>query len=157
MDGGEVAWNRKSFIRTEYISQLGRPKTMMFKKTYPRDTEVLSMHFNIRPYDILILTSFSEVDLNQSIVISLGLFVWRSFTDTSDSFETSILYVVSIFRDQTAERSTHRNSRDRTDRNIFHTHVLWHKGTIQRCNTHLRDIQMSDYYHFFDLLTGWIL
>lgn len=77
-DWEQVFGNRSWFIKSEEILQLWRPRTMTLTKTYPRHVEVCGVRFNIRPYDIVMVASYPELDLNQSIGILLGVVMQKA-------------------------------------------------------------------------------
>lgn len=65
--------------------------------------------------------------------------------NTTDPYETSVTYVLSIVGKKTAGLKTRRNARWRTYRIISLTRFFGYMRTIQRFLTLLREIQMSKY------------
>lgn len=82
------------------------------------------MWFSICPYDIVMVTAYSEADFNQSILLALGVVMERSFIYVKDPFETSVSYIIIIVWEQTEDHSTRRNARGPIHRTICHARVL---------------------------------
>lgn len=105
---------------------------MRLTRTYPIDLDVLFMCFNILPSDILIFTSYTEADLNQSIGITLGVVMEKSFTYTMDSYETIVSYVVSIFCEQMSDHTNRINARGQTRGRQETFKYPWHTFEVFR-------------------------
>lgn len=61
----KLVLDRNWFIRTYYMSRLGRPRVMNFRRTYLGDVDENGMCLNIRPYNIVIVNLYSDSYLNQ--------------------------------------------------------------------------------------------